>query len=386
MDLENIKQQTTWNDASESINSNFAKVDIEIEKLKNVTTRDKGYYQTIESLTAAHPTASVGSRAFVGYVAPYAVYVWDKATSKWVDTGETITDATLDLGDYYTKEDVDSLILAINRALGTKFGALYVDATTGLMSAFATEEDKQRWLENPSDTSLVLTQVNVGVGGGGGGGTGTTSYQLSLKSNVDTTKTFSTTDTNAYVNFYFIAKQKASDSDLWEEMAGESISYTIEVATGGSAFTQVTQGYLLSGASAKFDIRRFLVAGKSTLVRIRATGDLTGLTAALTYNYSLTSMAIAPANFAWYTPFIEGESYALGGMTITGNLEKTIYVKVSSQTLAYTKVYAPITGTISRSNITEGALVSSGQVTAMTTIQQLDPKPFSKSILTIHTI
>ena len=41
--------------------------------------------------------------------------------------------------------------------------------------------------------------------------------------------------------------------------------------------------------------------------------------------------------------------------------------------LAYTKVYAPITGTISRSDITEGALVSSGQVTAMTTIQQLDP-------------
>lgn len=167
MELEQVKQQTTWNDASESINSNFAKVDIEIEKLKNVTTRDKGYYQTVEALTAAHPTASVGSRAFVGYVAPYAVYVWDKATSKWVDTGETITDATLDLGDYYTKADVDNLVLAINRALGTKFGALYVDATTGLMSAFATEDDKQEWLET-GNANLVLTQVNVGGGGGGG--------------------------------------------------------------------------------------------------------------------------------------------------------------------------------------------------------------------------
>lgn len=343
MELENIKQNTVWNDAAESINSNFAKVDIEIEKLKNVTTRDKGYYQTVEALTAAHPTASVGSRAFVGYVAPYAIYVWDKATSKWVDTGETITDATLDLGDYYTKEDVDNLVLAINRALGTKFGALYVDATTGLMSAFATEDDKQEWLET-GNANLVLTQVNVGVGGGGGG-TGTTSYQLSLKSNVDTTKTFSTTDTNAYVNFYFIAKQKAPDSDLWEEMTGESISYTIEVATGGSAFTQVTQGYLLAGASARFDVRRFLVAGSSTLIRIRATGDLTGLTATLTYNYALTSMAIAPANFTWYTPFIEGSAYALGGLTITGNLEKTLYVKVSSSTLSYTKVYTKALGT-----------------------------------------
>lgn len=41
--------------------------------------------------------------------------------------------------------------------------------------------------------------------------------------------------------------------------------------------------------------------------------------------------------------------------------------------LAYTKVYAPISGTISRSNITEGALVSAAQSTALTTIQQLDP-------------
>ncbi len=41
--------------------------------------------------------------------------------------------------------------------------------------------------------------------------------------------------------------------------------------------------------------------------------------------------------------------------------------------LAYTKVYAPITGTINRSNITEGALVSSGQSTPLTTIQQMDP-------------
>lgn len=343
MDLENIKQQTTWNDAAESINSNFAKVDIEIEKLKNVTTRDKGYYQTVESLTAAHPTASVGSRAFVGYVAPYAVYVWDKATSKWVDTGETITDATLDLGDYYTKADVDNLVIAINRALGTKFGALYVDATTGLMSAFATEDDKQEWLET-GNANLVLTQVNVGVGGGGGG-TGTTSYKLLLKSNGYTTKTFSTSDTNAYVNFYFVAQQKAPDSDLWEEMTGESISYTIEVATGGSAYTQVTQGYLLAGASARFDVRRFLVAGSSTLIRIRATGDLTGLPATLTYNYSLTSMAIAPANFTWYTPFIEGTEYQLGGMTITGDLDKTIYVKVSSPTLSYTKLHRQSLGT-----------------------------------------
>ena len=166
MNLEDIKQQTTWNDAAEGINSNFANVDIEIEKLKNVTTRDKGYYQTVESLIAAHPTASAGSRAFVGYVSPYAVYAWVNSTSRWVDTGETVADGTLDLGNYYTKIEVDNSILVIKGELGAKFGSLYVDPNTGLMSAFASDKDKQEWLET-GNPNLILAQVNVGVGGDG---------------------------------------------------------------------------------------------------------------------------------------------------------------------------------------------------------------------------
>lgn len=41
--------------------------------------------------------------------------------------------------------------------------------------------------------------------------------------------------------------------------------------------------------------------------------------------------------------------------------------------LAYTRVTAPISGRIGKSTVTEGALVSNGQSTALTTIQQLDP-------------
>ena len=41
--------------------------------------------------------------------------------------------------------------------------------------------------------------------------------------------------------------------------------------------------------------------------------------------------------------------------------------------LRYTRVMAPISGRIGRSAVTEGALVSNGQASAMATIQQLDP-------------
>ena len=41
--------------------------------------------------------------------------------------------------------------------------------------------------------------------------------------------------------------------------------------------------------------------------------------------------------------------------------------------LRYTNVYAPISGRISRSTVTAGALVTANQTTALTTVQQLDP-------------
>src|SRR5438105_300651 len=41
--------------------------------------------------------------------------------------------------------------------------------------------------------------------------------------------------------------------------------------------------------------------------------------------------------------------------------------------LGYTKITAPITGRIGRSSVTQGALVTADQATALATIQQLDP-------------
>ncbi|MER2471859.1 efflux RND transporter periplasmic adaptor subunit [Photorhabdus laumondii] len=48
-------------------------------------------------------------------------------------------------------------------------------------------------------------------------------------------------------------------------------------------------------------------------------------------------------------------------------------VETNRINLAYTKVTAPISGRSGKSTVTEGALVSVGQPTALTTVQQLDP-------------
>ncbi|MET0356295.1 MAG: efflux RND transporter periplasmic adaptor subunit, partial [Cellvibrio sp.] len=48
-------------------------------------------------------------------------------------------------------------------------------------------------------------------------------------------------------------------------------------------------------------------------------------------------------------------------------------VETARINLKYTKVVAPISGVIGKSNVTEGALVTAGQADVLTTIQQLDP-------------
>ncbi|QCR36874.1 efflux RND transporter periplasmic adaptor subunit [Nissabacter sp. SGAir0207] len=48
-------------------------------------------------------------------------------------------------------------------------------------------------------------------------------------------------------------------------------------------------------------------------------------------------------------------------------------VETARINLAYTKVTSPISGRIGKSSVTEGALVTEGQTTALATVQQLDP-------------
>ncbi|UZE25088.1 efflux RND transporter periplasmic adaptor subunit [Pseudomonas sp. B21-056] len=58
---------------------------------------------------------------------------------------------------------------------------------------------------------------------------------------------------------------------------------------------------------------------------------------------------------------------------VANRLESEANLQTAQINVRYTKVYAPISGRIGRSSVTEGALVSNGQADALATIQQLDP-------------
>jgi len=58
---------------------------------------------------------------------------------------------------------------------------------------------------------------------------------------------------------------------------------------------------------------------------------------------------------------------------LANRLQSEATLQTAQINVRYTKVYAPISGRIGRSAVTEGALVSNGQADAMAVIQQLDP-------------
>lgn len=122
MELEQVKQQTTWNDAAESINSNNLKIITEVTKLQSATYKNKGYFTSLTALQSAFPSASLGSKAYVGAKYPYAIYLWQN--EGWVNSGQTGGEENVNLSQFYTKEETDSKITETATTLDTKLTEL----------------------------------------------------------------------------------------------------------------------------------------------------------------------------------------------------------------------------------------------------------------------
>ena len=171
MELNTIKNNQTWGQAAASLNENFSKVRTDMEKVKNATTRNKGYFKTVEALESAFPTASEGDKAYVGATYPYTVYNYIGGV--WTTDGATGGDESVNLGDYYTKEDTDALIKESEEALKedienlTAGGVSFATSDTlgGVKANPATEKDTQE-IHITKDGFLVTEPTTSGEGEG----------------------------------------------------------------------------------------------------------------------------------------------------------------------------------------------------------------------------
>lgn len=90
--------------------SNGSTVEDSIKAVENATFKNKGYFKTFAELQRSYPVGSAGSKAYVGENYPYAIYVWDTSTGRWLDSGKVGGEETLNLNGYYTKDETHEAI------------------------------------------------------------------------------------------------------------------------------------------------------------------------------------------------------------------------------------------------------------------------------------
>jgi membrane fusion protein (multidrug efflux system) len=93
------------------------------------------------------------------------------------------------------------------------------------------------------------------------------------------------------------------------------------------------------------------------------------------YDSAVAALASARALAERYKPLTEANAVSKqdNDNAVASHLQAQAAVETARINLIYTRVLSPITGRIGRSLITEGALVTANQATALATVQQLDP-------------
>ena len=107
MALNKIKNNASWGEAASSLNQNFSKIGSDMEKMKYATTRNKGYFSSGDALKSTVESAVLGDIAYVKSEVYTPYELWEWTSSGWVATGKSGGNESVNLGDYYTKEDTD---------------------------------------------------------------------------------------------------------------------------------------------------------------------------------------------------------------------------------------------------------------------------------------
>lgn len=227
-----------------------------------------------------------------------------------------------------TGREVESFIKG---SLSAKHGASYFDPATNTMLYFASKEDMAEWLST-GNSELVIDEAVMNFTG--------TMYQVKVQSEMPSKNLYFTTQADkAEIMVSFLSQKKGITDVSWQDIVEDyNVSVYVDKGGLGTFVPLIVDQFVVSGNTFTFDVKKALATGANR-VRVVAVGTESADKAqgSEMFIVNLTSMYLAPSNFTWYKPFIEGETYALGGMNIGGNLNKVLKVKVSKE--GYERLY-----------------------------------------------
>lgn len=220
----------------------------------------------------------------------------------------------------------------VKQTLNERIGAEYFDPTTNTKFNFKDADTLAEWLTT-GDDSLIQSRLPYNFTG--------TQYQVKVESAMPSKNLYFTTQADkAEITVSFVSQKKGITDVSWQDIVEDyNVSVYIDRGSTGAFTPLILDQFVMSGKSFTFDVRKALATGTNR-IRIVAVGSESADKAqgSEVFIVNLTSMYLAPSNFTWYKPFIEGETYILGGMNIGGSgLNKILKIKVSKE--GYEKLY-----------------------------------------------
>ena len=156
-----------------------------------------------------------------------------------------------------------------------------------------------------------------------------TSYTVNVKTNVSSNITVLTTDETFPITIEATTKSMEFGSAVQEDFP-EDYFYKVEIDTGSGYVDRTPENNTIKeGGQASVDIRRYVVTGNNR-IRLVVTGAISGQPRTLTFNANLTSLALS-CKHQWNKAWIQGEQFAITNIYFTGNIVKTLYVKVGEE-------------------------------------------------------
>lgn len=118
----------------------------------------------------------------------------------------------------------------------------------------------------------------------------------------------------------------------------EDYLYEVAVDNGSGTFITRTSGVCASGGTILVNVRSYLSVGANR-IKFTVTGADSQQSKTLTFTASVTSLSLT-SNFSWHLPWIEGQAFAVDKLNFSGNLQKTLHVKIDDDDeQEYTQVF-----------------------------------------------
>jgi len=229
-------------------------------------------------------------------------------------------------------EDVETSIEQLDEVVSeldvSKAGAFYVEPSTNLFVIFTTEEAKAAYISS-GDDSGVLGKFALG----GGGGSTQTLYSMTVLG-LQESYGYTTSSESMPISCTFKSQVLHVGSAEYVDFAEDAV-ITVEIFKNG-AWVVASSGIVKQGSTFTFDVKPYVASGSNT-IKVTAVGLISSASGVAPTTVAVTSMALLPFNFNWWSPFIEGQTYKLGGLKILGSLAKILHIEVSGN--GYSKSY-----------------------------------------------